>query len=45
MWVVVSEDGTPLAKFPAGRTGWDKAIRWATMNGGEFEIMLVLHVG
>ena len=45
MWVVVADDGTPLAKFPPGRLGWDKALRWARENGGEHDIVFMAHVG
>lgn len=44
MWCCVDLVGDVVAKFPAGRNGWLEAVRWATRNGGEYDIVLLDHV-
>lgn len=33
-----------MKSFPAGHKGWDDAVRWARMNGGELDVVLLEHV-
>lgn len=44
MWCVLSDSGELLKSFPAGHKGWDDAVRWARMNGGELDVVLLEHV-
>lgn len=44
MWCVLSEESELLEAFPAGRAGWDAAVRWAMGQGGELDIVFLAHV-
>lgn len=45
MWCVLSGEGELLVSFVAGHKGWVEAVRWATVNGGEMDIVFLDHVG
>lgn len=44
MWVVLTDEGGILASFPAGRNGWQRAVRYATEQGGELDVVFMPHV-
>lgn len=44
MWLVLDLNGDPIAQFPAGRRGWQRAIRFATERGGELDVVFMAHV-
>ena len=41
MWAVLDLNGDPLATFKAGLDGWQRAVRYAERNGGEFDIVFM----
>jgi len=42
---VVDLKGAVLEVFPSGKRGWQRALRWATAEGGELEVLFLEHVG
>lgn len=43
MWVVLDLNGDVVAKFSADRAGWLKAVKWATDQGGEMDVVFLAH--
>lgn len=42
--MILDLNGDVMARFPAGRRGWQRAVRFATERGGELDVVFMAHV-